>query len=99
MMQSLWCLLGFIVLLVIRRIKNTKVGTPLAFYLIWYGAGRFVFEGMRTSEFNLLLGGFKVAQIVSIIMVLSGLVILMINYRKGRYEDLYDQDNNQVVRF
>ena len=63
----------------------------------WYGLGRFVIESMRTD--SLMLGGFKIAQIVSVIMVLVGLVIIMITGRKGRYEDLYDQDENEVVRF
>lgn len=95
--ESLWCLLGFIIILIIRRLKVTKVGQPFAMYLMWYGLGRFVIESMRTD--SLMLGGFKMAQIVSVIMVFVGLIIIMITSRKGRYEDLYDQDENEVVRF
>ena len=95
--ESIWCLIGFIVILIVRRLKITKVGQPFALYLMWYGLGRFVIESMRTD--SLMLGGFKVAQIVSVIMVIVGLVIIMITGRKGRYEDLYDQDENEVVRF
>ncbi len=95
--ESLWCFFGFLIILIIRRFKFTKVGQPFAFYLMWYGAGRFFMEMMRTDA--LMLGGFKMAQIVSVIMVLVGLAIIMITSRKGRYEDLYDQDDNQVVRF
>ena len=95
--ESIWCLIGFIVILIVRRLKITKVGQPFALYLMWYGLGRFVIESMRTD--SLMLGGFKIAQIVSVIMVLVGLVIIMITGRKGRYEDLYDQDENEVVRF
>ena len=95
--ESLWCLIGFFLILIIRRLKITKVGQPFALYLMWYGAGRFVIESMRTD--SLMLGGFKMAQIVSIIMVFIGLIIIMITGRKGRYEDLYDQDENEVIRF
>ena len=95
--ESIWCLIGFIVILIVRRLKITKVGQPFALYLMWYGFGRFVIESMRTD--SLMLGGFKIAQIVSVIMVLVGLVIIMITGRRGRYEDLYDQDENEVVRF
>lgn len=95
--ESLWCLLGFIILLIIRRIKFTKVGQPCALYLMWYGLGRFFIETMRTD--SLMLGGFKAAQIISVIMILFGLIIIMITGRKGRYEDLYDQDENQVIKF
>ena len=95
--ESLWCLLGFIILLIVRRLKVTKVGQPLALYLMWYGLGRFFIETMRTD--SLMLGGFKMAQIVSVIMVLIGLIVIMITGRKGRYEDLYDQDEKETVKF
>ena len=64
---------------------------------MWYGLGRFFIETMRTD--SLMLGGFKVAQIISVIMVIIGLLAIMITGRKGRYEDLYDQDENETVRF
>ena len=95
--ESLWCLVGLIIILIVRRISITKVGQPTAVYLMWYGIGRFVIEAMRTD--SLMLGGFKVAQIVSVIMIIIGLLMLMITSRKGRYEDLYDQDSTNAVRF
>ena len=95
--ESLWCLLGVIILLIVRRLKVTKVGQPTALYLMWYGLGRFFIETMRTD--SLMLGGFKVAQIVSVIMILIGLIVIMITGRKGRYEDLYDQDEKETVKF
>ena len=95
--ESLWCLLGVIIILIVRRLKITKVGQPFALYLMWYGLGRFFIETMRTD--SLMLGGFKVAQIVSVIMIVVGLIIIMITGRKGRYEDLYDQDENETVKF
>ena len=95
--ESIWCLVGFLLLLIIRRLKITKVGQPFALYLMWYGLGRFIIESMRTD--SLMLGGFKMAQIVSVIMIFIGLIIIMITGRKGRYEDLYDQDENEVIRF
>lgn len=95
--ESFWCLLGFIILLVIRRLKYTKVGQPTAFYLMWYGLGRFFIEGMRTD--SLMLGGFKVAQIVSVIFFIVGLGILMITSRRGRFEDLYNKDAEQQIKF
>lgn len=95
--ESLWCLLGVIILLILRRFKYTKIGQLFAFYLIWYGGGRFVIEMMRTD--SLMLGGFKVAQIVSGVMIFVGLVIILISSRKGRYEDLYNQQENSSIRF
>ena len=95
--ESLWCLLGFIIILIVRRLKITKVGQPFAIYLMWYGLGRFFIEMMRTD--SLMLGGFKVAQIVSVIMIIIGVLIIMITGRKGRYEDLYDQDETETIHF
>lgn len=95
--ESIWCFVGFLLILIVRRIKFTKVGQPFALYLLWYGLGRFTIESMRTD--SLMFGGFRVAQIVSVLMVLVGLIIVMVTSRKGRYEDLYNQDDNSVVRF
>lgn len=40
------------------------------------------------------------AQIMSIIMVVIGIVILMINVRKSKFEDLYNDKNNiDEIRF
>jgi len=39
------------------------------------------------------------AQITSVLMILVGLIIIMITGRKGKFEDLYNQDENEVIRF
>ncbi len=95
--ESLWCLLGFLIILVIRRLKYTKVGQPTAFYLMWYSVGRFVIEGMRTD--SLMLGGFRMAQIMSVVLFLLGLIIFMITTRRGRFENLYNKDAEQQINF
>lgn len=96
--ESLACLLLFFLFLAIRRSKYTKVGTMSGLYLIGYGIIRFFIEMSRTDA--LLLGGFKVAQIVSIVMVVIGLVIITINSRKSKFEDLYnDKSNIDAVMF
>ena len=96
--ESILCLIAFIVLLFIRRGKYTKVGTMTASYLMIYGSIRFFIEMSRTDA--LMLGGFKVAQIVSVIMILVGLGMLMFISRKGKFEDLYnDATNINEIRF
>lgn len=70
--ESVWNLLGFVLILVIRRRpKFLKQGEITFFYLIWYGIGRFVIEGMRTD--SLMLGGLRVSQWLSAGLVLLGL--------------------------
>lgn len=96
--ESIACLLLFIALLFIRRGKYVKVGTMTALYLMGYGTIRFFIEMSRTDA--LMLGGFKVAQIVSVIMFIIGLGMLMILSRKGKFEDLYNDNSNvEKVRF
>ena len=68
--ESCLCLIGFIIILIIRRNKYTKVGTPTGLYLIIYGMIRFFIERTRTD--SLMFLGFKVAMIVSIIMIIIG---------------------------
>ena len=90
--ESLWCILGFIVIMILRRRKHAKVGDATAIYLIWYSVGRFFIEASRTD--SLMFLNFKVAQIVSVILIIIGIIVLILNFRKGKYEDLYNDINN-----
>lgn len=90
--ESVACLILFLLFLFIRRSKYTKVGTMTGLYLIGYGVIRFFIEMSRTDA--LLLGGFKVAQIASLTMIVIGIVFLTINSRKSKFEDLYNDKNN-----
>ena len=65
-----------------------KVGQLTGIYLIWYGIGRFFIESLRTD--SLMLGNFKVAQIVSILSILIGLILLFKNIKKSKFENRYD---------
>ena len=79
--ESIWCLLGFIFLLIIRKITNGKKGMVTYIYFIWYGIGRFLIEGLRTD--SLYLGSFRISQVVSIIMVIIGIIgIIKENLKK-----------------
>lgn len=90
--ESIACLAVFIILLFVRRGKYIKVGQMTALYLISYGVIRFLIETSRTDA--LMLGGFKVAQIVSILMIIVGIGITMFLSRRGKFEDLYNDTNN-----
>ncbi len=91
--ESLWCIIGFIIMIILRRTKYVKVGQISGFYLMWYGLGRFFIEALRTD--SLILLGFKIAQIVSIIFIIVGVVLFVLGARKSKYEDLY---NEQIVK-
>lgn len=81
--ESLWCLLGFIILLIIRKKnKYNSRGILLFIYFIWYGIGRFFIEGLRTD--SLYLGMFRVSQLVSTILILIGIVGIIYVIRRDR---------------
>ena len=52
---------------------------------------------MRTD--SLMLGGFKVAQIVSILLFLTGLIMIMMISRKSKFEDLYNNVYKNDMKF
>ncbi len=71
--ESIWCCIGFIVLLFIRKKdKYDHPGILLFTYFIWYGIGRFLIEGLRTD--SLYFFSLRVSQVVSIILILIGLI-------------------------
>ncbi|MCI9233205.1 MAG: prolipoprotein diacylglyceryl transferase [Bacilli bacterium] len=96
--ESLWCLIGFALALVIRKWSYLKIGNLTSFYLIWYGIGRFFIEGFRTD--SLMLGNLKMAQIVSIGMIVIGIVYLLICYKGSKFDNRYnDKENVEHVIF
>ena len=73
--ESVWNVVGFIIIMVLRRKPRfLKQGEIFSFYLVWYGCGRFVIEGMRTD--SLMFFGLRVSQWLSIILVLTGLIFV-----------------------
>ena len=81
--ESIGCLIIFIILVIIKRLKVRKNGMIISIYFILYGIIRFFIESLRTD--SLMLFNLKVAQLVSILMILSGVYIL-INSMRGKYD-------------
>ena len=92
--ESIWCIIGFIILLILRRFKYVKVGQLTCVYLMWYSVGRFFIESMRTD--SLMLGGFKAAQIVSLVLFVGALLYMMVLSRKGKFQDLYNKESENI---
>ncbi len=86
--ESMWCLFGFLAMLIVRKYKYLRRGQLTGFYLFWYGIERFVVEALRAD--SLMLGGVKIAQIVSIIFVLAGIYFMcFFKYKKEERKDTY----------
>lgn len=84
--ESIWCLIGFIILMIARRNKNLRKGFQIGFYFIWYGIGRFFIEAFRTD--SLMFFGLKIAQIVSLIGIIIGIIIIVTNKNKKYYNEM-----------
>ena len=79
-------LLGFIILIILRRNKKIKIGYLTSFYLIWYGIERLIIETFRSD--SLMLGNIKMAQLVSIISIISGIILIIKSKSNNNYNKL-----------
>ena len=87
--ESVWCFIGFIIMIVLRRKKFMKIGYLTSFYLVWYGIERFFVEGMRTD--SLMFFSLRVAQLVSLAMVIIGIILFVYSLKKSKK---YEGDEN-----
>ena len=78
--ESLGCLLIFITIMIIRNLNSIKEGQITSFYLIFYGIIRFFIESLRQD--SLMLFNLKVAQLISILMIIIGLYLFIRPYIK-----------------
>lgn len=102
--ESTWCFAGFLAMLIIRKYKYLKRGQLTGFYLFWYGIGRLLIESLRTD--SLMLGPIKIAQVVSIIFIITGIVLFVYNLIKSTptdkrlyTEDLSPNDDEMTIYF
>lgn len=94
--ESLWNLVGLVILLILRpRKKLFKQGELVAFYMIWYGIGRFWIEGLRTD--SLYIGPLRVSQILSLILIFVGLGIVFWTRVKGKESVPFYTDNRLPI--
>ncbi|MBR3795531.1 MAG: prolipoprotein diacylglyceryl transferase, partial [Clostridia bacterium] len=71
--ESMWCLCGFVLLWRLRR-RQTEKGNVFAWYLLIYGAGRFVIEQLRTD--SLLVGNMRASQYLSLLLCTGAALML-----------------------
>ena len=73
--ESLWCFAGFILLHFLSKHRAFKGETFLQ-YIVWYGLGRFFIESVRTD--SLMIGSFKISQIVAALCVVGGITAIIV---------------------
>lgn len=97
--ESLWNLLGLVLIHFLYQRKKFD-GQMFCTYLIWYGFGRMLIEGLRTD--SLMLGSFRISQLVGLVSVILG-IVLMVLYstaaRKRAAEQKTDDDDSTSTIF
>ena len=84
--ESLWNFAGVILLLALRKV-NLRRGELFFTYLIWYSVGRFFVEGLRTD--SLMLGPLRIAQVMSIGLVVISIIFIIVRRKMGQADKRY----------
>jgi len=81
--ESILCIIGFIIIILVRKNKNIKLGFQIGLYFIWYGIIRFYIEILRTD--SLMFLNIKVAQVISIIGIILGIILIINSKNQEKY--------------
>ena len=79
--ESLWCLLGFVLLHILSKKLYKFHGMIFCGYMFWYGVGRFLIEGLRTD--SLEAGALRISQLVAVMAVILGVVLFLVLRRRA----------------
>lgn len=91
--ESLWCLLGFVILHFWSKRYQKYSGQVFYLYLVWYGFERMIVEGLRTDSLYLPFGDIRVSQVLSAVILIVGVVLLIVNRKKeDKFYDNYRRE-------
>lgn len=79
--ESIWCLLGFALLAFWSKHRKYD-GQILLMYMAWYGAERFVVEGLRSD--SLYIGSIRVSQALSAVIFIVSVILQIVMFSKVR---------------
>ena len=101
--ESLWNFILLVVVLTLLYPKKKFDGEIFCSYMIWYGFGRMLIEGLRSD--SLMLGSLRVSQGVGFLCFVIGIIVLIALLRKyhasqdekGGYAPVYAAGEKQGV--
>lgn len=93
--ESLWNLVGLLVLAYVLEKHRKFDGQIFWSYLAWYGLGRAWIEGMRTDSLYFFSTGLRVSQVLAILSCIVAVVVLIVQLRQPH--DPKDLWGNQVA--
>lgn len=90
--ESLWNLVGFILMDVwLRRGKRRYDGQIFILYVLWYGVGRALVEGLRTDSLYITGTDIRVSQLLAALSAVTAAVLLIVNARRSHPQTLADR--------
>ncbi len=87
--ESLWNLVGFLLVALVIRNRRKFDGQMFAFYVAWYGVGRFWIEGLRTDSIG--PGDIRFSQVVAAVsaVVAIAATVYVLVVKKPNAQGLY----------
>ena len=82
--ESLWNLIGFLLLHFHSKRRRKYQGQYFLLYLIWYGFGRAAIEGLRSDSLWLVPNFIRISQLLGLLSALAALVLYIFNARSIR---------------
>jgi phosphatidylglycerol:prolipoprotein diacylglycerol transferase len=99
--ESFWDVAVFVILMLYRK-KAKFRGNVFAAYVMLYGFGRMIIEGLRTDSLYLIqwssnvsvndaivFNGLRVSQVISLLLVIAGIVYFIMMRRKNPLQEAY----------
>lgn len=80
--ESLWDALTFLTLMLTRR-RMTRRGDVFAWYVLLYGGGRLLVEGLRLDSLMTTGGTARISQLLSVLMCLTVLALFAVRTLRG----------------
>lgn len=87
--ESIWNILGFLFLILLRRTKKLYIGDLGLIYLMWYSLGRGYIEEMRTDSLYFFDTGIKTAQLLGGILFVTGALVFILRHWLKLYPKYY----------
>lgn len=86
--ESIGNVVAFLLIIFVVRKLQKHIGVQFFSYFIFYGVVRFFVEGLRTD--SLMFGPIRMAQLVSIVFIIAGIIGVVYVHMKGTKVDEFD---------
>ncbi len=86
--ESLWNLVGLLLIYVLSKKLYKFDGQFFCTYLIWYGVGRGIIEGLRTDSLYFFHTPIRVSQMLGFASAVAGVIIALLLWQRAKKKGL-----------